>query len=859
MEKRNFPHVELIQTDSGRARMTGGGDDPESVLKNQSNRVAHSSDIKQKIAGFSAQAKAAIEKRKEENLPTISGGVPFVLQIPDENDGVIEFIGKALKLEIVAEYDDGYLIVATEDLDLQHVIDLANAFVSGAHGSGQMARILDIEGNSSSHTRISRILDEELLKVWPFAAHHEMILDISIEVAAFDPPPKPRGITKKTSPEKIAAKQKLYDEEIGKFAEKWDDLRMSREAEVIALVIHYGGEILDISEDGTVEFSDSFSCRIRMRGEGFVDLIKNFPSIFEANLPDDVSQPISGGDAFNSTADDQFELLPPEIGAPLICIIDSGIQENHRWLEPSIMKEKSLCFIPSLPADDVADYVPAGGHGTRVAGACLYGDVVPSEGANQAPFGLINARVLDERNELRESIFPARMLEKVVKTYAGEDGVKIFQHSIASNRAFKLGRMSTWGCAIDQLSHREDVLIIQATGNLVDRAAINAPGIIDHIAAGRNYPDYLLEKSSRIANPAQSLQAITVGSIARSFFQQGDRRSIARVEWPSSFTRSGFGMWDGIKPEVVEYGGDKAMDSGNPPSLSLPPEICPLTVRSTLHGGPAFARDDVGTSYAAPKVAHIAGHLQSLFPDQSPLLYRALIVNSARWPLWAESLSVENRINVFRTLGYGVPSLERATENSDKRITLVTEQTYEASATDGYVFGIPIPETLRRQGDDFEVRIDVTLSYSAEPRRTRKSRRNYLAVWLDWMASKKREPFEVFRSRALTDFEKEDSGDKNFNWVIGNKSSKSGETDGVNRKNGTVQKDWTIARSYELPEMFGVAVHAHKGWCSDESEVARFTLVVSFEALGTEVNVYQEIRNAVEIESKVRMQGKVIV
>jgi subtilisin family serine protease len=857
MEKRNFPHVELIRTDSGRARMTGGGKDPESVLKNQSNRAAHSSNIKQKLANFSAQAKAAVEKRKEGNLPMISGGVPFVLQIPDENDGVIEFIGKTLKLEIVAEYDDGYLIVATEDLDLQHVVDLANDFASSAYGSGQMARILDIDGNSSSHTRISRILDEELLKDWPFAADIEMILDISIEVAAFDPPPKPRGITKKTSPDIIAAKQKLYDEEIGKFAEKWDDLRMSREDEVIALVNHYGGEILDISEDGAVEYSDSFSCRIRMRGEGFVDLIKNFPSIFEANPPDDVSQPISGGDAVNSSSYDQYELLPPVNGAPLICIIDSGIQESHRWLEPSIMKEKSTCFIPSLTTDDVADYVPAGGHGTRVAGACLYGDVIPTEGTIQAPFGLINARVLDERNELREGIFPARMLEKVVKMYAGEAGVKIFQHSIASNRAFKLGRMSTWGCAIDQLSHREDVLIIQATGNLVDRAAINAPGIIDHISAGRSYPDYLLENSSRIANPAQSLQAITVGSISHNYFQQDDICSIANVEWPSSFTRSGFGMWGGIKPEVVEYGGDKAMDSGNPPSLSLHPEICPTTIRSTLYGGPAFDRDDVGTSYAAPKVAHIAGHLQSLFPDQSPLLYRALIVNSARWPSWAESVPVGNRVKVFRTLGYGVPSLERATENSETRITLVTEQTYEASATDGYVFGIPIPEALRRQGDDFEVRIDVTLSYSAEPRRTRKSRRNYLAVWLDWMASKKREPFEVFRSRALTDFEKEDSSDINFNWVIGNKSSKSGETDGVNRKNGTVQKDWTIARSYDLPDMFGVAVHAHKGWCSDESEVARFTLVVSFEAVGAHVNVYQEIKNAVNLEIGTRAMSTV--
>ena len=227
--------------------------------------------------------------------PTISGGVPFVLQIPDENDGVIEFIGKKLKLEIVAEYDDGYLIVATDDLDLQHVIDLADGFVSGAHGSGQMARILDIEDSPTSNTRICRILDEDLLAQWPFNADKEMILDVSIEVAAFAPPPKPRGITSKTSPEKIAAKQNQYASDLKKFEEKWEEARMTREFEIINLVTHYEGEVLDISEDGTVKYSDSFSSRIRMSGEGFVDLIKNFPSIFEATLPENVSQPFAGG------------------------------------------------------------------------------------------------------------------------------------------------------------------------------------------------------------------------------------------------------------------------------------------------------------------------------------------------------------------------------------------------------------------------------------------------------------------------------------------------------------------------------------------------------------------------------------
>ena len=54
-------------------------------------------------------------------------------------------------------------------------------------------------------------------------------------------------------------------------------------------------------------------------------------------------------------------------------------------------------------------------------------------------------------------------------------------------------------------------------------------------------------------------------------------------------------------------------------------------------------RDETGSSFAAPKVARIAAQLQRLLPDQPALLYRALIVQSARWPTWAETLLAELR------------------------------------------------------------------------------------------------------------------------------------------------------------------------------------------------------------------------
>ena len=71
-----------------------------------------------------------------------------------------------------------------------------------------------------------------------------------------------------------------------------------------------------------------------------------------------------------------------------------------------------------------------------------------------------------------------------------------------------------------------DILIVQSAGNLPTQGISPYLGIKDHLDAGRQYPAYLYEPSARIANPAQSLQALTVGSIAYGAFNAGDWRII---------------------------------------------------------------------------------------------------------------------------------------------------------------------------------------------------------------------------------------------------------------------------------------------------------------------------------------------
>lgn len=243
-----------------------------------------------------------------------------------------------------------------------------------------------------------------------------------------------------------------------------------------------------------------------------------------------------------------------------------------------------------------------------------------------------------------------------------------------------------------------------------------------------------MEDSSRIADPGQSLQAVTVGSVALGEMK-GIINSYASRTKPSAFSCSGLGIWNVIKPEIVEYGGDFAYDNSSPPSLTIQKDLSPELVRSTKFGGSMIGRDGIGTSFAAPKATHIVAQIASLFPNESTLLYRALLIQSAKWPDWAEKSP--NKLNVIRHIGYGIPDIDRATRNSPYRITLITNGITYIKARQVHIYEIKIPEDVRNPAGDYDIRIDVTLSYKAQPRRTRRNKRRYLSTWLDWKTSKK--------------------------------------------------------------------------------------------------------------------------
>lgn len=431
--------------------------------------------------------------------------------------------------------------------------------------------------------------------------------------------------------------------------------------------------------------------------------------------------------------------------------------------------------------------------------------------------------------------------------------------------------MSSWAAEIDLLCATYDVLVVQSVGNLQEYGTAPYLGFKDHLTAGRAYPTYLTEDSCRVANPGQSLQALTVGSVAYGAFSSGEWSTLAKKPGhPSAFTRTGFGIWNSIKPEVVEYGGDAIRTAGSQPDVQIGNQVaaaCPELVRSTIFPpGPAVDRDKVGTSFATPKVTRIAAHLQRILPDEPTLLYRALIVQSARWPEWAEALMAELRgldgstiaqqerreflydqlTKILRCIGFGLPSEERATSNTDHRTTLITNGETSIRARECHIYQVPIPPALRRPGDEFDIRLDVTLSYAAQPRRTRRNLRRYLSTWVDWKSSKLGEGLNDFRLRALkgNDAEADSLPNSVLPWTL-HERSKAGFIRNIRRTAGTVQKDWAVVKSNTLPDHFCIAVVGHQGWSRDPDATAIYALAVSFEIVGREIAIYEPLRIAV--------------
>lgn len=869
----SFEHLSLVRRFEGAAKLRGNGKPSPQTLANKQFRAAHTATLTQAADRLAANWQARLESRSRagDAVPPVPAGFPILLKI--DPDLEIDQLRSALGLEIVCEQEDGYVIVASESIDLAVLRRKIKDFGVSIHGSATVASVHMLFDDPDQQERLGRILSDQLMEAWGAIDDvQNYVIDIGVAcVGTIEIPSKPtRGET--TPDDKWDARMRVWTRRRDEAYDAWDVLKSSRESALNTFVQAYGGTILRIRDAMDFEsgvLSDSFSVRLRISGQGLRDLILNFPFIFEVAEPEDIEFP-RGATGTAGAAGVGVAPIPPDAGAPAVCIIDSGIQEGHVLLRPAIDTAASYNFMPGTQPTDVADYVSGGGHGTRVAGAVLYGENIPLTGTPQLPFWIQNARVLDQHNQMPQGLFPADAIRAAVERFrSSARATRIFNHSINAYGYCRLRHMSSWAAEIDAVSAQYDVLVVQSAGNLSPTGPQRHPGIEDHLNAGREYPAYLCEPASRISSPAQSLQALTVGSVGYGAYSGTDWRSFVPAgDHPAAFSRSGPGIWDVLKPEVVEYGGDFVRSTSGAHDVRGSEGVaCPPLVRSTMYPpGPAADRDAAGTSFAAPKVARIAARVQQVLPAHSALLYRALVVQSAQWPAWAGAVHArlqnlrarkskpakvkqelaalqQDAAAILRTIGFGIPNESRATENDVHRTTLITDEVGLIKAGECHVYQVPIPSSMRRPGDEYEVRVDVTLSYAAQPRRTRRRLNRYLSTWVDWTTNKLGQGMNDFLSKATKDHvgTMEDLEGQVLPWTL-HEATHAGVMHGVRRNSGTVQKDWAVVKSNTLPDHFCIAVRGHKGWSQDPDSTAKYALAVTFEIVGKEIEIYDALR-----------------
>lgn len=852
-----YPHLTFQVVHQGRARLTGGGQPSRREQENKENRPRHAEKLRTAARSLVTRWHTIERERTAQGLPNLPAGRPLILLIEEDDD--VDFLRSAFGFEIIAEEEGGYVLVAAEDLEFGQLNEALTKFLEGRTGGGSAAKLYDVLDIETSDQRLARVLSDALRASWPRIADDvTLTVDISVscvgdgKITDFDP-------QKDAEDDAVfAARKARYLEKHQQVMDKWDDIQRRREGEIERLIGEYTGSIMSITQEpgqSVFHLPDSFTVRAQISGKGFKDIALNHPHVFQIDEVETVDHPAHP--AIPGEQRGGPELIAPELDAPAVCVVDSGIEEGHTYLSPAIIAAESRCFLPGVSETDTADYVRPNGHGTRVAGAVLYptpGSLPVAGVRKQLLCWIHNARVLDAGNQVPIGVMPALYMERVIRHYNDPlrtRPARIFNHSINSNVPFRSVHMSTWGAAIDKLSYEHDILVVQSAGNIV------SDQIARHIAAGRTYPQYQLEASSRVRNPGQSLSALTVGSVAHTYWEQAPRSSVAQADQPSAFSPSGAGIWGSIKPDVVEYGGDMVVDSGPPATVFQATAVAHELPRSTMHGPGATSQDEVGTSFAAPKVTHIAAVLAKELPDEPCLLYRALIANSARWPAWAEA--DPDKLAVLRRIGYGIPDVDRATTNTEYRVSLVSSGTQQIPAREAHIYHIRVPEELRSAERDHLIRIDVTLSYAAMPRRTRRRVHGYLAARLGWEVSKKGETIASFQGRVFHDGDIADiDGDEIFKWTLRDRTD-LGAVVGMSRQRSTLQKDWCNIRSHELPPDFCIAVIGHPGWDPSPETKAKYSLAVSFEAVNRDLRIYQPIRVAVETPVRVEVEERIEV
>lgn len=552
----------------------------------------------------------------------------------------------------------------------------------------------------------------------------------------------------------------------------------------------------------------------------------------------------------------------------VVCVLDSGVNNGHPLLEP-IIPEKNC---GSVVGEGIAD---RNGHGTRMCGIVIYGDMSSCLANNQKiqidnqvgsvkllPYSRPNPKEIwgfltEQAVATSEIIFPKKTISYCMAMTAEES---------------EKGNPTSWSGAVDSIAYNNN-----EKGRLMMISAGNVNFLDEKIIS--NYPN---NHSLRpVQNPAQSWNALTIGAftniVAPNSLELAGYDRVAPVGGISPFSRTSslWGKTALIKPEVMFEGGNlyKTNDSLLPFS---PHQDLELMTTSENYQKRGYFETINATSAATALASSFAGRLQAKYPHLWAESIRGLIVHSAKWTSTMEEqfpVIKGNRADMERRLrhcGYGVPSEERAFYSTENGLTYIAQEIIQPFIKERgdnapkmnkmHFFKLPWPREILEQLAETNVTMRVTLSYFIEPAPGEigwKDKYRYASCGLRFDVNTENESEKAFTSRINRAIEAEENEERSKNdskrWLIG----------ADNRNRGSIHSDELNLTAAQLATCNLIAVYPIGGWWKTRTnlkkynEKLRYSLIVSLDTPAENIDLYNAVKTKIETMIKTPIEVKI--
>ncbi|MFJ3058928.1 S8 family peptidase [Herbaspirillum sp. NPDC087042] len=546
-----------------------------------------------------------------------------------------------------------------------------------------------------------------------------------------------------------------------------------------------------------------------------------------------------------------------------VSMMDTGIQRLHPLLEPALAAEDMHAVNQDW---GTADHQ---GHGTKMAGLALYG-CLHTAASQDAP------DAIEHRLESVKIISPMpadpeqdqNVLGKIVAQAVARCEIaaphrrRVICKAVTTS-SHESGEPSAYSSAIDQLSFGHSVVDGRAPGTR--RLFTISAGNVQPDELWINYP--YSNQEYKVEQPAQAWNALTIGAFTNkvslpanpdyagwhAMAAQGDLS-------PFSSTSVGWSREWPIKPEVLFEGGNLAVDpTGN--ETEQPNTLQVLTTSRAGASRPTVTFNM--TSAATALASRLAAQIMTAYPDAWPETVRGLIVHHADWTQAQENRYLNDqsqtaKLRMLRTCGYGVVSPEKALHSVRDGVTIMVQSTVQPFKVEDSrgkmnklrLFELPWPkDTLLALGAQ-QVRLKVTLSYFVEPspgKRGWENKYRYASHGFRFALRRLNESAEEFNGRinhALLEADDDVPGAHlDLGWKLGFKLQSF----------GSVHSDTWTGTAADLATRNLLAVYPVIGWWRERLKQgraatnARFALILSLEAPGAEIDLYELLSNQIQV------------